>query len=343
MTTTEAPARGPWAMPDARKVLRYDATREDWLAARRQGLGGSDAAAVLGLSPYVSPYELYLEKTDQLIGDVDNEAMEWGRRLEPVVAEWFTDSTGIAVRREGLLQSRERPWQQVSLDRSTEDGGILECKTLSWRVESSWDESQVPDAAELQVQHALAVTGRSHGWVAALVDGRRPKLRRVERDERLIADLIAVEADFWQLIVDRTPPPIDDTESTAEALRKLYPVTAEGIGSVVDAEKAAELVQAKRAADLAVKEAEAAQRLADSLLRAAIGEAELLITPAGHEVATLRQNGTFSPKRFTEAEPELAEEYRRLTPGIDSRRLAADHPEIYTRYRARVLRIPKEA
>ena len=127
---TAVATRGPWAMPDAQIVLPADAPRGRWLSVRRSGLGGSDASTVVGVNRWSSRYELWLDKTGRLEEQAPNARMIAGQKLEPVLRSWFTDETGISIRRQGLVRSKARPWQMVSLDGLTEDGGIFEGKTL---------------------------------------------------------------------------------------------------------------------------------------------------------------------------------------------------------------------
>lgn len=340
MTTTETAAS--WTVPAARLILNASAAREHWLAARRQGIGGSDASTIAGLNPRSSLYALWLDKLGRARDRADTSAMDWGRRLEPVIAEWFTDTTGIPVRRAGLLASRAEPWQLVSVDRLAGDGGICEWKTTSWRTNDAevWRDGDVPDHAEIQAQHGLAVTGRSHAHLVALIDGRDPIHRVVHRDDALIADLTALERSFWlDHVVADVEPPADGSGATTEALRQRYPSTDPN--KVISAgPDTAELIDHLALERALVKAHEDQVTALENTLRALLGDAELLAVQ-GETRATLKQNGTFSEKRFTAEHPELAAALQREALVFDLPRLKAEHPELYTRYRARVLRIPK--
>ena len=71
--------------------------RNEWLALRRKGIGGSDCAAACGLSRWKSPLQLFVEKTSAVKAEEDNERMEWGRRLEPLIRSTFAEKSGLAV------------------------------------------------------------------------------------------------------------------------------------------------------------------------------------------------------------------------------------------------------
>jgi putative phage-type endonuclease len=222
--------------PETRPALRLVDTRKieraDWLEVRKQGLGGSDAAAAVGLSPYQSPLELWLEKThrdaDLKKPDPDDttEPVFWGTLLEPIVACAYTKQTGNRVRRvNAVLQHPQYPFLLANLDREVvgvPDVQILECKTAGEFGSRLWKDG-VPEYVQLQVQHQLAVTGKASADVAVLLCGQKLEVHRVCRDEALIGHLIALEAKFWSYVTSDTPPPADGSESAERALRCLYP------------------------------------------------------------------------------------------------------------------------
>lgn len=334
-----AQTAGRWAVPAARLVLAADAPRSRWLGARRAGIGGSDASTVAGVNPWSSPYELWCDKLGLLptsIAERESEAMEWGRRLEPVIAGWFTEHTGIATRRAGLLASRARPWQLASVDRLTADGGILEIKTTSWRMAHEWDDDQVADHAEVQTQHYLAVTGRSHAHVVALVDGRTPLLRRVERDEELIDTLIDLERRFWHENVTLGRPPTA-TATALPVLRARFASTRPGSTLEVPAAEVGDLLARLSAAKVTAKAADLDADAAEAQLRALFGDAETL-TVDEQPVATLKGNGTFSETRAAALRPDLVAQLRTTRDVLDVDALKRDHPDVYANCRARVLR-----
>jgi putative phage-type endonuclease len=330
-----------WTTPDARLVLPADAPRAQWLGARRKGLGGSDASTVAGVNPYNSQYALWLDKTGRGREKEQTDAMEWGLRLEPAIAQWFTDTTGIPIRRAGLMQSIANPFQQVSLDGMTADGGICEWKTTSWRTEDAevWLDGDVPDHAELQTQHGMAVTGRSHAHVAVLIDGRTPLKKVIERDDELIDILTDLERRFWfDYVLADVEPPVDGSKATTDALKARYASASTKIVSA--GREVAELREQLQAAKQAVKDATARADTIGNVLRAKCGTATDLAV-MGEILVTLHQNGTFSQSRFASDHPELAEEFTTTATVFDLPRIKAERPELYQQYRARVLRTPK--
>ena len=116
------------------KVKIDDLSHDEWLALRRKGIGGSDAASIMGVSAYSSPYRVWADKTGRLEPLEDNEAMRQGRDLEAYVAERFTEATGKKVRRNNyMIFSKKYPFMLANIDRLIvgENAG-LECKTTNF-------------------------------------------------------------------------------------------------------------------------------------------------------------------------------------------------------------------
>lgn len=346
--TTGCPGRvrTPWASPDATLTLRAAAPREEWLAARRRGIGSSDASAVLGLSKWTSPYEVWCEKRGILPPEPDTDATELGRLLEPIIVDRWSEKTGIPIRRAGLMASRTRPWQLASVDRLAACGGIVEAKSLSWRVAEEWEDGQTPDHAEAQVQHQLAVTGRDHAHVVGLQDGRTWLERTVVRDDDLISDMTLIEADFWRMVVDGVEPPIDGSAATTEVLNQRWPATVE-----VETELPVDAIGLIALRDEAAAQAKDAALVANGYeneIRALMGDATVGwlpgqddVDPKKRKAVTWRRNGTFASKRFTAEHPELAARITHPIPALDVAALRGGRPDLHTAYRSRVLRLPK--
>jgi putative phage-type endonuclease len=220
--------------PALRLVGTKQLPREDWLAVRKRGIGSSDAAAAVGLNPYKSQLELWMEKTGRdgslpKLDPADKESPAyWGNILEPIVATHYSQRSGNRVRRiNAVLQhpDAELSWMLANIDREVigaADVQILECKTAGINGSRLWKEG-VPEYVQLQVMHQLAVTGKQAADVAVLLGGQHLDIHRIERDEGLIARLIQLEQLFWDYVVSDTPPPADGSASAELALRALYP------------------------------------------------------------------------------------------------------------------------
>jgi len=212
-----------------RLVSTKNMSREEWLSVRGNGIGSSDAAVAVGISPYKSPLELWLEKTNrQPAPDLsDNDAVFWGTTLEHIIANVYAERTGAKVRKvNAVLQHPEYLFMLANLDRlvlhPTDGNGILEVKTAGLHSAPFWEEG-VPDSYQCQVLHQLAVTGKEWCDVAVLIGGQDFRIYRVIRDDAKIADLIQREEQFWQCVVQDVPPAVDGSESSGKALVSMYP------------------------------------------------------------------------------------------------------------------------
>ncbi len=198
---------------------------EKWLEARTLGIGGSDAAVIMGMNRYKSPYQLWLEKTGQAEApDLSgNQYVYWGTKNESNIADWFQEETGKKVKRLGTLRSKEYPFMLANVDRTVvgENAG-LEIKTAGVRQYRKWKDDEIPDAYYCQCLHYMAVTGAGYWYIAVLLGGNEAKWKRIERNEEDIQHLIMAETDFWKLVETRTPPPVDGSDSCAAALSAQY-------------------------------------------------------------------------------------------------------------------------
>lgn len=300
------------------------------------------------MSRYTSPIELYLDKVGEL-GDVPRapelvEAAFWGHQHEPTIAKVFAERTGLGVAEgPGMLAHVERRWMLANVDRYVIERGerapssLLEIKTRSAFQLDEWLLG-VPDGPALQTHWYLAVTGYTHAHVAALLGGNRLLIHRIERDEGLVEHLVEIVGRFWQNVLDRIPPPADGSEANRELLAHLYDVAPD---SVTVADPATVLPLLEQRAALKVHEQLVADelRLVDNQLKAVAGEAEV-VKAAGETAFTWKQNGTFANKKFADAHPDLAAQYMHNVAALDTKRLAAEHPDLFRKFRARRLVVP---
>lgn len=281
--------------------------RAQWLADRQKGIGGSDVAPLLGLSPWRTPLDVYLDKRGELPEQDDNDAMFWGRALEPVIRQTYADRTGREVRvPAGILTHPQHGFMLATVDGLTRDGRVFEAKTA--RTDRGWGEpgtDEVPDAYALQVQHYLAVTGYAIADIAVLIGGSDFRLYHVEADASLQADLIAAEAAFWQRVLEGRPP---EPVTYAEAVQR-YGRSAHAGHVVADAEAIAawqELV-AVRATLKAAGEREDALK---AVLMRALGDAgDTLTDQEGKPLVTwklAKAADRFDTAAFKSAHPDLA-------------------------------------
>ncbi len=205
-------------------------TREEWLKWRTKGIGGSDVSVIAGINKFRSVFQLWLEKTGQIIPEEsENKFTHFGNVLEPIVKKEFMKVTGLKVRaKKMLLQSDEYPFMIADLDGVIYENGemcIFEAKTASAYKEEVWEKG-VPEEYQLQVQHYMAVTGAKKTYIAALVGGNSFFYHEVYRDEELISLIIKMEKRFWEEnVLQNIEPVADGSQATTEFINQKYGVS----------------------------------------------------------------------------------------------------------------------
>jgi putative phage-type endonuclease len=309
-------------------VLPDGATLTEWLAARRNGIGGSDVAAVLGVSKYAGPTKVYYDKLG-VLPDEDNAAMEWGRRLEAAVRQKFADEHPEfhVTEGPGLVAHPQRPWQLATIDglaAESPDGepvAIVEVKTGAAGAEDWGDEltDEIPLPYLCQVTWYLDVYGLKAGFLAVLLDGRDYREYVIEYDAALAAKLRAHCAAFrTNHVLAGVPPEPDGLASTKAVLDSLHRPRKKST-----ADLPADVVDWARVYGIAhqdILRAQARKDEAGNHLRAAF-------------IAAGSPHQGFVDGRKVASYPLCGEPTKTIT---DWAALEADHPELVAGYRRTV-------
>lgn len=218
-----------------------DMSKEQWLEARKCGIGGSDAASVLGLNPYKSSVSVYIEKVDYIHGvsmsdkningckiDNSNEEanyrMELGNKLEDFVANEFSLKTGLKVRNvNGILKNDKYPFAIANIDRAVVgEKAFLECKVTNSFNKKEWEKT-IPIHYQIQMNHYMAVSGATHCYVAVLIGNEELVIHKLERDKEMIDEIMKLEEMFWNncILGDKLPMP-DGSNDYSKTLDILY-------------------------------------------------------------------------------------------------------------------------
>jgi len=305
-----------------RLVETRELPREKWLEIRKQGIGSSDAAAAVGLCPYKSPLELWAEKTARVPASDAEPGMDdpryWGTLLEPYVAVAYMQRTGLKVRKlNAVLQHPTFSFMLANIDREivgSPEVQILECKTAGEFGSRLWKDG-VPEYVQLQVQHQLAVTNKPAADVAVLLCGQALEVHRIERDEEVISRLVVLEAQFWEHVVNDTPPPADGSASAAKTLRQLY----QGNDTSLNFTDDVALSDTFRELAALKDELEAKEQRLEGLkqaLQQAMGDASRALFADGEVTYRRAKDSTsFDTKQLSQDYPELATRYRVTKPG----------------------------
>lgn len=307
-------------------VREAEKDHDKWLKTRDMGIGGSDAAIILGYSSYKSPYQLWMEKTGQAVPpDLSgNQYIYWGHKNEPNIADWFQEETGKKVRKLGTLQNRSFPFMLANVDREVvgENAG-LEIKTAGVSQYKKWQGDEIPDAYYCQCLHYMAVTGADRWYIAVLIGGNDPTYKVVERNEQDIQALISAEREFWGLVQTHTAPPIDGSVSCAQALADRYHGEDR---SIVLPDDAAQIIDDLRGDKEILEQLKAQITLRENQLKDMLGEAEVG-TVGDYRVTwkTTNPRETCSLSKLKKAAPDIYQTLRDkgfISIGKASRRFA---------------------
>ena len=208
------------------KISLKNVSREDWLKLRKTGIGGSDAGAICGVNNHRSAGDVYLDKISDEIEKIDNEAMRQGRDLEDYCVQRFMEATGLKVKRSNFFyRSEEYPFMLANVDRVIigENAG-LECKTCSAYSADQWKDGAIPESYQIQCQHYMSVMGWAYMYIACVILGKGFVYQKLNRDDRLIEGLIAIEQNFWnEHVQKRMMPRPDGSKAYDNILNQLYP------------------------------------------------------------------------------------------------------------------------
>ena len=201
-----------------------DMPKTEWLKHRQAGIGGSDASCIAGLNPWKSAIQLYMDKKEENPQEQKSLRMELGNRLEGLVAELFTEATGLKVRNvNGILKNDKYPFAIANIDRAiVGEKAFLECKTTNSYALKEWEEG-VPAHYEIQCLHYMAITGATHCYIAALIGNSDFIWHKIERDQETIDYLMQIEKDFWENNIEKDVVPMPDgSDAYSEYLKKKY-------------------------------------------------------------------------------------------------------------------------
>lgn len=288
--------------------------RTEWLQARRRGIGASDIAQIIGLSPYGTPWQVYVDKIGATpLDDSDgrNESMRWGQLLEELILDEWEETSGLLARQRGLLvRHATHDWAMASLDALAFENlhgddpadaiAVVEAKTTGdW----SWSD-EIPLHYRAQAQWQMLVSGLDSTIFAVLHNGRRFATYELVADYDDQAALLKAAEEFWFGHVLAEKAPAVSAEDN-RALAIVYP-THRDEEIAVDRDSVAALVEVK------AQQAEL-QKLRDQLeaeIKATLGEARIGVVDGEKAVSWSTQTAhRIDTKRLRSEQPEIAEKF----------------------------------
>lgn len=272
-------------------------TPEDWLKLRTQDVTSTESAALFGMSPYATEFELWHRKKSGDVGEpFDSERMKWGRRLQDSIARGIAEENDLVaepitdyMRHDGSRMGASFDWhgRMVAVDQSSpamiiSQYGLLEIKNVDSLVYArKWSETEAPAHIEIQLQHQLEVIGYEWGWIVALVGGNRAVILKRNRNRDVGAAIRKKIDAFWASIEANTPPAPDFTRD-AETIARLYGFAEPGkVLEARDHVRLNELAKEYAQFSAQAKMAEEARKAVKAEMLTLIGDAEKALIDGG--------------------------------------------------------------
>ncbi len=306
------------------------------LEQRKQGIGGSDAAAAVGISPYKSPLELYFEKIGEVVMEQSpTKYSHFGQRLEEVVADEYEDRTGCKVRRRHhTFVHPDHDFMLAHVDRTVDNQRcVLECKTTDkfaakphlWGQGNRYSPSgqlvsidnQVPEYYLVQCCHYMSVLNYERCDLAVLIGGNDFRIYTLERNYALEAQLIEMEKRFWYEHVLKRKPPRPVSKRDVQLLYAKANGEARKVSKNIES-----TVNALKETKQTIAELKCEQEGLELDIKRFLGNAEVLLNEKGQSILTWKQSAAstrFNEKSFAAEHPDLYQRYCEKRPG--SRRL----------------------
>lgn len=273
----------------------------------RTTIGASEVPAILGLSPFQTPLKLWSIKTGRVEPSEQNEAMEWGNRLERVVSEKFAELHGVK-----LMAYKKRyvhptmPFFSCELDNiivGTDE--LVEIKTVNANAWKKWaSQDDIPDYVVAQVMAQLGLSGRRVGWVACLCGGQKYVEKRIEFNVEFYERVEKAVAEFWKLVETKTPPAAVAEDN--EELVDIYPQTTEQIQHIEELNaKIASLQEIK----MHLEQLDIERDGLEAELKQVIGDGLGFKTSDYMVTWKAQKNYRFDTKEFKFKEPDLYQNY----------------------------------
>jgi putative phage-type endonuclease len=221
---TTAAAPSGVAAPAGRLVGRFEPGTPGWTEARSGCITATRIAAVLGLSPWESPFSLWHRMAGTVSDKVEvSPEMEWGTRLEDAVAQKFYEGHEYCVESTGTWANVDRPWQRATPDRLLSRRGrlvaLLELKTSP--MGDGWGDDSVPVYYEAQVQWQLDTLGVDVCYVAVLISGHDYREYEIHADPDAQAFMRERAKDFLESLAVGEAPKIDGHDRTYQTVKQL--------------------------------------------------------------------------------------------------------------------------
>jgi putative phage-type endonuclease len=283
----------------------------DQIQKRFSGIGGSDAAAIAGVSPWTTPYQVWESKVKKISSNEETPAMRWGSLLEPVIAQEYSHVAGVELSRSGdFIQHPKHKFMIGYLDGfDTKNNAVIEIKTAG--QPRGWGEpgtDEIPSQYLIQVAHYVAITGADYAEIAVLIGSRDFRIYRYNRNPDLEKTLIETESRFWEEYIETEtpPPPLSYEDAIA-----MFPLSDSNSTVLTDnVEILSAHAQLKKVKEQ-IKELEQQEKKIKGQIGSYMGGAEILMNSLNERLARwqTRQTSRLDTSLLKEERPDIYQQY----------------------------------
>ena len=297
-----------------KSISTLEMTHDEWLARRFESIGASEAGSILGINPYKSAVDVYLEKVLRVTDFPDNLNMWLGRELEPIIKKRFEEETGFKVRNDHKIRvDSEHSFLTTNLD-----GMVVGDRVpVEYKALGRWD-GEIPDYYFSQVQHQMMVSDSEYAYfVVLLLAGRKEFIiEKVDRNDEFVASMRSEEVAFWQEHVEKQIPPEPET---IEDVKNIYREATKGASLEVKDSNLQHKINLFIDTKTQAKELKlTADNLQRDILGIMGGHEYLIDGNTGEQIATWKQGNMqnkFNMAKFKEENPDLHSQYVENKPG----------------------------
>ncbi|MGN6347067.1 MAG: YqaJ viral recombinase family protein [Candidatus Nitrosocosmicus sp.] len=285
---------------------------ESQLIERKKGIGGSDAAAICGVSRWKTPIDVYIDKTSQEINNnEENRYTYWGNVLEPIIVKQYEKETGKNVDNyKSTFVSKNNDFMRANIDGwISKDRAVLECKTATASSSHMWGESGsdfFPDEYLIQCAHYAIVCNAEYVDLAVLIGGNDFRIYKYNRNEALELLILHAEEEFWNNNVLKGIPPYPRTENdlnkilkSTKGQMKYAPESCQNILNII------------KETDEKIKELEKKRDDLSFVIKQTISDFDGLIDDIGNTLCTwkFQESNRFDIKRFKKENPDIYDKF----------------------------------
>ena len=292
-------------------AIKLQPGTDAWHAERKLGIGGSECAAVLGLSKWATPFDIYQNKIGESEPQDETWEMARGHAMEPLLRQYFADTTGLEVSLpNSAIVHPKYPFMRYNPDGLCTGKILAEYKTASYGRE--WGDAgtdEIPQEYILQVQHGLACLDYEVAKASVSIGGSKPKYYEIPADKELQEMIIEGEAAFWHKVQNRIVP---DPISNADVSRMYSRVNGQSIEITPEIMQA---LQELRVIRRLMKEEEEAKEKLEVTIKSFMGANEILVDEFMVPVITWKAaKGAhrIDSDRLKSEQPAIAAEYTKI-------------------------------